>query len=205
MPEQALQRDKVYDPVLRAIHAGIAATVLILLTSGQLLPGLGWSPDSAAYWRIHVWAGYGLLLGLVGRLVWGVVGPGHAQWRAMWFPHIWRDALRSCRFFVAPVTFGHHPVASLAYLAVYAAMILMVTSGLALAAIDRNTGPLYDWIGHAAILKPLVREPHIWTHYLLLGFVLVHFTALILHRRWHGIPVAQAMLTGNQYLPRDTQ
>lgn len=205
MPVQAFQREKVYDPILRLFHAGIAVAVLTLLTTGQFLPGLGWSPESATYWRVHVWAGYGLALALAGRLVWGLVGPHHARWRAMWFPHVWREALNHRRLFVAPGTFGHHPVASLVYLAVYAALVLMVASGLALAAIDRNTGPLYDWLGHAVMLKPLVRTPHAWTHYLLLGFVFVHFTALILHRRLHGIPVAQAMVTGNQYLPRDTQ
>jgi cytochrome b len=201
----ALRREKVYDPVLRLIHGSLAVFVLSLLTTGQWLPGLGWNPDTATYWRFHVWAGYGLFLVLVARLVWGWVGPHHARWRAMWFPMAWREAMRGRRFFVAPASFGHHPVASLAYLTVYAALFVMAATGLALAAIDRNTGPLYDWLGHAAMLKPLVRTPHAWTHFLLLGFVAIHFSAMFLHRRWHGIPVAQAMLTGNQYLSRETR
>lgn len=179
--------------------------VLVLLATGQVGSGLGWGAEATLLWQVHVWSGYGLLTGLVARLTWGLIGPEHARWRALWQPSAWGEALRSRRFFVAPRAFGHHPVASMIYLAVYVGLILMLLTGLALAAIDRNTGPLYDWLGHAALAKPYFRTPHVWGLYPILGFVLVHLSALVLHRRLHGIPVAQAMVSGYQYLRRDTR
>lgn len=205
MAESALLRARVYDPVLRLIHAGNALAVLVLLVSGQVVPGLGWSETATLGWSLHVHAGYALMTGLIARLVWGWVGPGQARWTSLWHPGAWRGAFRHGRWFVAPTAFGHHPVASLAYLVIYAALAVMVVSGLALAAIDRNTGPLYDWLGNAVLWKGGFRMPHAWLQYLVLVFVLAHFSALVLHRRLHGIPVAQAMITGNQYLRRERE
>jgi len=76
----------------------------------------------------------------------------------------------------------------------------MAASGLALAAIDQGTGPLYAVLGHAAELKNLFRLPHEWLQYVFIVFIVAHLGALILHERRHGIPVAQAMVSGYQYI-----
>ncbi|NTV95396.1 MAG: cytochrome b/b6 domain-containing protein [Thiobacillus sp.] len=200
MPPTGLMRRRVYDPVLRLIHAWNGVAVLLLLGSGELAPRLGLGAEAAGAWRLHVWLGYGLLLGLYARLAWGLLGPAEARWPALWHPDAWRSAWRARRVFVAPERYGHHPVASLAYLLVYAGLSALLLSGLALAAIDRNGGPLYDWLGHAVEAKAYARLPHEAMHYLIWLFVALHLAALVLHRTRHGIPVAQAMVTGHQYL-----
>lgn len=199
MQALVLRRERVYDPVLRLIHAWNALLVVLLLITSQLAGWLEFSWEVAALWRLHLWCGYLLIIGLVARLVWGLVGPAHARLTALWRPAQWLRAIRERRFFTAPQAMGHHPTASLAYVVFYAMAWIMVASGLALAAIDQGVGPLYTALGYAFAVESWFRTPHDWLEELLLAFLFLHLAALILHERRHHIPVAQAMVSGYQY------
>lgn len=192
-----LDREPVYDPVLRSIHAWNALAIVLLLLGGRVGEGLGYVPEAVGLWRFHVWAGYALLLGLVARLVWGLVGPSHARIAALWRPRDWLRAVRTRTLFAAPRDWGLHATA--AYLLFYLLLFGMVATGLALAAIEQGRGPLYLWLGHDFSLKKLFREPHEWMENAVLVFVLAHIAALILHEVRHGVPLAQAMVSGFQY------
>lgn len=198
-----MRRERVYDPVLRVIHAWNALLIVLLALSGQLAANLVLEWPAAAVWRLHYWLGLGLILGVTARLLWGLSGPGHARLRTMWHPGPWRAALRTRRYFTAPERFGHHPLASAAYLLVYAGLLVMAFTGLALAAIDQGSGPLYPWLGWAVELKSWFRVPHEWLQYALIAFIGAHLAALIAHERRHGVPIAQAMVSGYQYLKED--
>lgn len=201
MSAVAAIRMPVYDPVLRLIHFWNAGLITILLASGWILPTLGHSVQTYTLWQLHLFLGYGLIVGLAARVVWGLNGPVHARWRAMWQPAAWRETVGKGRLFVASSLPGHHPVASLAYWHIYLILIFMALSGLALAAIDHNTGPLYELLGHAMDWKAPVRQTHVWLSYLVMAYIALHLSAMVLHRRLHGTPVASAMITGYQTLP----
>jgi cytochrome b len=199
MARITLIREKVYDPVLRILHAWIALTMLLLLLSSQAAKWMAFTPEAVALWRVHVWLGYGLLLGVFARLSWALYGPKHANWRQLWTWRAWLAAARNRTFFTEPPRFGHHPLATAAYLALYAIALVMAATGLALAAIDQGQGPFYAWLGQDALLKPWFSVPHDVLEEFVLGFVLLHIAALILHEGRHGIPLAQAMVSGYQY------
>lgn len=199
MSRLRLSRAKVYDPLLRIIHAWNGLAILLLLITSQLGAWLAFTPDGLALWHFHLWAGYALLLGLVARLVWGLQGPRHARLAEFWQAPAWLAALRSRRFFVPASAPGHHPLACAAYLVLYPILLVMAVSGLALAAIKLGQGPLYLWLGHDVTLKPWFRTPHDLLEEFVLGFVLLHIAALILHEARHGVPMAQAMVSGYQY------
>lgn len=203
MARLSLIREKVYDPVLRIIHLWIALTTLLLLLGGQAAKWAALTPESVLLWRVHAWLGYGLLLGLVARLTWALYGPKHANWRQLWTWRAWLAALRQRALFTPPGRFGHHPLATAAYLAFYLMLLIMAVTGFALMAIDQGHGPLYAWLGHAVMLQDWFRVPHDLLEELLLVFVLLHVAALILHEERHGIPLAQAMVSGYQYREDD--
>lgn len=200
MDRVVLRRRRVFDPVLRSIHAWNGLMILLLVVSGQGAGMLELAWPAAALWRLHLWLGYGLVLGLTARIVWAFAGPSHARWRALWHPRAWRAALRERRGFVAPEAYGHHALASAVYLAVYVGVACMAITGLALAAIDQGTGPLRDLLGYAAEFKPWFRVPHEWLQYPMIAFIVAHLAALVLHERLHGVPMAQSMVSGYQYL-----
>ena len=198
-----LERERVYDPVLRSIHAWNALAIVLLLLAGRAGDWLGYTPEAASLWRFHVWIGYGLVLGLVARVTWGLVGPSHARVAALWQPRAWKAALRGRKLFSANEGWGHHAPAAAVYLLLYLLLFGMVVTGLALAAIEQGRGPLYLWLGHDVVLKHRFLAPHAWMENAILAFVVVHIAALILHESRHGVPLAQAMLSGFQYRKTD--
>lgn len=200
-----IEREKVYDPVLRSIHAWNALAIVLLLLAGRAGEWLGYTPEAASLWRFHVWIGYGLVLGLVARVSWGLLGPAPARLATLWQPHAWWQALRNRRLFAEPQGWGHPAAAAALYLLLYLLLFGMAATGLALAAIEQGRGPLYLWLGHDVTLKHLFLEPHAWMENAILAFVVVHIAALILHEARYGVPLAQAMLSGFQYRKADKE
>lgn len=199
MTRQVLIREKVYDPILRTLHAWNGLAILLLVISSQVAEWLQYTPEATVLWRLHVWTGYALVLGLVGRFVWGLNGPEHARLSALWHGRAWWSALRTRKLFSEPEAFGHDHLASGAYLAFYLIVLVMVGSGLALAAIEQGSGPLVLWLGHDVTLKHMFKTPHDFLEKFVWGFVILHIAALILHEARQGTPMAQAMVSGYQY------
>jgi Ni/Fe-hydrogenase 1 B-type cytochrome subunit len=98
MTGQVLIREKVYDPILRILHAWNGLAILLLVLSSLVAEGHRLHARGHALWRFHVWTGYALVLGLVGRIAWGVNGPAHARWSALWHWRDWLAALRARKF-----------------------------------------------------------------------------------------------------------
>jgi len=199
---QALFRKaRVYDPVLRLLHWVNALSITVLLASG--LAALCLEHGQPRAW-LHQWHGlFGatLITGLAARITWGLTGPQHARLMDLWQPASWRAMLESRRLFSAPERFGHHPAASLAYLIAYTLAGVLAATGLMLLAIEQGVGPFGAWLAWDAALRATPDLIHVAAAWAILGFVCLHLAALILHPLLHRVPVAQAMLTGIQYLP----
>lgn len=192
------RRQKVYDPVLRIIHAWNGLTILFMMATVWLSELFERGVGEDTLWTIHIYLGYALVGGLVARLTWGLVGPAHARFSDMWHPAAWWHAVRNFKFTV-PHRIGHDTLASGAYLLVYGLLVVMVVTGLSLAAIEHSMGPLDAWIGDMPWLKGTFKEPHEFIYNLLIVFVVVHIAALIWHEIKDRIPLAQAMVSGYQY------
>lgn len=191
-------RRKVYDPALRLIHLWNGLSILFLMTTIWLSDLFEKGVGEDTLWQLHIYIGYALVLGIVARLTWSIIGPHHARFSDMWHPAAWWDAVRNFNFQAKP-RFGHNTLASGAYLLVYLMLVVMALTGLGLAAIEHSMGPLNPWIGDMPWLKELFEEPHELIYNLLIGFVVIHIAALIWHEHKDKTPLAQAMVTGYQY------
>jgi cytochrome b561 len=101
-----LSREKVFDPILRGIHAWNGLAILLLIVSSQVAAWFQYTPEATSLWRFHVWAGYALVVGLVARLTWGLNGPAHARLAAMWHWRAWLAVVRTRQLFTAPSGVG---------------------------------------------------------------------------------------------------
>ncbi|HOY70870.1 MAG TPA: cytochrome b/b6 domain-containing protein [Methylotenera sp.] len=191
-------RQKVYDPVLRVIHLWNGLAIVFLMVTIWLSELFEKGVGEETLWHVHIYVGYALVVGIVSRLVWGVVGPKHARLSDMWHPAVWWNAVRHFNLQAKP-RFGHNTLASGAYIAVYLMLVVMAVTGLGLAAVEHGMGPFNTWFGDAPWLKDLFEEPHELIYYALMGFVLVHIAALIWHENKDKTPLAQSMVTGYQY------
>lgn len=198
MTQPNTQARRVYDPLLRVLHWGIALAIVALITTSQLADTFEHSTYEKTIWNLHIFAGYGLSSTLLIRLLWGLVGPVSARWKDLWHPAVWKAALRS-RHLPRTHRIGHDAIASLAYLLAYGVMALMVVTGLGLAASEFHTGPLTVWLGDVRWLEDILGEPHEIGFALMLGFISLHMAALVYHQL-RGERVAQSMVTGKQYL-----
>ncbi len=196
--ETTLVRARVYDPVLRVLHWALAGSILLLVATAWLSEFLEEGLSEKAVWLTHISLGYVFAGALLARIVWGVVGPRHARFTALFHARVWAETLRRRRL-VRTRAFGHDPYASLAYLALYAALIVAAVTGLGLAAVEHGAGPLAPWLFDRVGLEEIIEEPHEVMQFVILGFVVMHIGALILHERLEKIPLAQAMISGYQY------
>lgn len=192
------RRQKVYDPVLRVIHLWNGLAILFLMATIWLSELFDKGVGEDTLWQLHIYIGYALVVGVVSRLVWGIIGPHHARFSDMWHPAAWWRALRHFDLKAKP-RFGHNTLASGAYLLVYLLLITMAITGLGLAAIEHSTGPFNAWLGDMPWLKDLFEEPHEIIYNFLMGFVVIHIAALIWHEYKDKTPLAQSMVTGYQY------
>ncbi len=197
MSHSSIQPRRVYDPLLRLLHATLALSIIALIVTSQLADWFEHGPYEKSLWNLHILSGYVLSVGLLTRILWSLVGPASARWRDLWHPAVWKSSLRTLRLPSAHRV-GHDPIASLAYLFAYGVMALMVVTGLGLAASEFQSGPLAGWLGNARWLEDVLGEPHEAGFALMLGFIGLHMAALGFHQL-RGERVAQSMLTGKQY------
>lgn len=197
MSATKLSPHRVYDPLLRTLHWTIALSVVTLVATSQLADAFEHSAAETTLWNAHLVTGYVFVAALLARLLWGAVGPASARWSDLWHPAAWRDLFR----LHLPVSHraGHDPVASLGYLFAYLVMAVMAVTGIGLAAIEFEAGPLVPWLAGAKGFEDLLEEPHEAGFALLLTFIGLHLAALAFHH-WRGERVAQSMITGKQYL-----
>lgn len=194
----SLERQKVYDPVLRLLHLVIGVSILGLAISGKAGEFMDEGSARGGIWTLHITLGYILCGGLLGRLVWGVVGPKHARLSDLFHLGVWLNTLKT-RTRPVLTRFGHDPLASLAYLGFYALAALAGGTGLGLAALEHDRGPLASILFDAVWLEEAFEEPHEVAGTLILFFIVLHLGALIWHEAKEGIPLAQGMVSGYQY------
>lgn len=195
---QSLSRQKVYDPVLRLLHLVMGVSILGLLLTGKAGEFMEEGSAKGGLWTLHIALGYVLSGTLLTRLAWGLVGPKHARWSDMLHLRTWWETLRT-RMRPSVERFGHDPLASLAYLLFYLLAFGAATTGLGLAALEHNRGPLASWLFDAVWLEEAFEEPHEVAGTLILFFILIHLGALVWHEVREGIPLAQGMVSGFQY------
>jgi len=186
----------VFDPLLRIVHWWIVLAVVALISTSQLADLFEESTTEKLLWQWHIVSGYCLAAGLMVRVLWGLVGPKAARWSDLWHPSAWAGMV-SLRW--PRPRRGHDAMASLAFIGFYLIVLMMVGTGLGLAATEFDTGPLASVFGGMRRLEDLFKEPHEVGFTLILIFIGLHLAALVFHQR-RGDKVAQSMVTGKQFV-----
>lgn len=184
---------KAWDVPIRLFHWLLVASILVswytVKTAGEpLLFPIEW----------HARAGYTILVLLVFRWLWGVVGSRHARLRAL---------LRSPRVVARYVAgwfrrhpdlyVGHNPLGGWMTLVLLLSLSLQATSGLVMSDDVLFSAPLAGKLG-GRIEDTLVMLHH-WNGNALFVLVGIHLLAIVLHRL-KGEALVSAMVTGRKRL-----
>lgn len=131
-------------------------------------------------------------------MFWGFRGPKYARFSEMWKWIEWRDAIKR-KSFHFEWFWGHHPLASLTYLLFYGVLHLLSLTGIFLARIEHDLGPIAaGWYDELLYKKELLNI-HENLSFLVTLFIFAHLFAIHWHEKVDHIPVAQSMFNGNQY------
>jgi len=192
---QSVSSYPVWDLPVRVSHWAI-----MLLFAWQFLSGhFDWLP------RVHLWAGYLLLVVLAFRLVWGFVGSESARFGAM---------LKSMRSLVAGLadlgrpgpgySAGHNPVGAISVLLMLSLLVVQSLTGLFVETWGELRGPLAERIGRDTALW--LADVHSLIRWPLLLVIAIHVAAAFWHLGWKRENRIGAMLgNGRLRLPADPQ
>lgn len=200
-----IRRKKIYGLIQRICHFGIAFFTLLLLLSA-------YSADffyeagliRKSLWISHVMAGFSLTFFLVLRIIWGFIGPYHARFSSMWKYQEWKKIFKKNKAKIK-WNWGHHPTASLVYFIFYFILILLSLSGIILAAIEHNLGPLAQGLYDQLKYTNELQEVHEALSLFVIIFITAHLFALFYHELNENIPNIQSMFSGYQYKDEETK
>lgn len=184
-----MRKKYIYDLVTRISHAGIGATILLLLASSQLAQYFYEDGHLRHFfWVIHIYSGYLLIGFFLMRIVWFFKGPKYSR-------------LSNFIKFRTNMKWGwgHHPMAAPAYLLLYATIAFLIYSGLFLARIQFDLGPISEKYYDEMNLLNNFLHNHNTASWLVIIFTITHLGALTFHQIKDRVPIFKSMRTGYQY------
>lgn len=142
----------------------------------------------------HQRFGYAVLVLVLFRIAWGIVGTRHARFAAfVRGPAAIAAYLRGRAVQSTP---GHNPLGALSVVAMLLLLLLQAATGLFANDEIANTGPFYGWVSHSLSnrLTSLHHENSEW----LLVLIGLHLVAVAFYVRFRRQPLLRAMLTGRK-------
>lgn len=183
MTEQ--QRVYVWDLPVRLFHWGLVVALGLAWYSGE--QGLSW-------WDVHKWSGYAVVILVLFRILWGVIGSETARFTdfvagprtvATYLRDWWRDRTPSR---------GHNPLGGWAVLVLVGLVLAQAVTGLFATDDILYSGPLTGYVGSE--MERTMTRLHTRIFDVLLILVTLHVAAIAAYRLVRGERLLIAMITG---------
>lgn len=198
------QKKYVYDLITRITHAGIGLSTLLLFGTAQMAKIFYENGQvTEILWSIHIYLGYVLSAFLMLRFIWFFKGPHYSRLTHFFklrecFEHV-KMMIRTKKIKSIPWGWGHHPLAAFVYFLVYIKLTLLVITGLFLARIEMDFGPLPEKFFDDMKLYDFFIFPHDAASLFIIIFTGIHLVSLYYHQIKDKVPVFISMWTGYQY------
>ncbi|PIC00513.1 cytochrome b/b6 domain-containing protein [Caulobacter sp. X] len=185
---------KLWDAPTRLTHWALVGLI-----------GFSWWSASTGHMDWHRWSGYSVLALITFRLIWGVVGSQSARFSQ--FVKGPRTVLAYARTLgdrTPSSTPGHNPVGALSVLALLAAIVTQVVTGLFSVDIDGlESGPLADRVSFETGRQ--FAQWHDWSFTAIQALVLAHVAAVVFYLVYKRSNLIRPMVTGRRRLDADPQ
>lgn len=150
-----------------------------------------------AYFKYHLWFGYGVVVLAAFRIFWGLVGTRHARFASfLRGPRVTGAYLLGLVRGTAPPTAGHNPVGAWMVVFLLAALLAQGLTGLFANDEIFNTGPLYGYVSDSLSLTLTSWHRRLFD-WILIAIVL-HVLAVIGHRLFAGHDLVGPMFSGRK-------
>ena len=185
---------RVWDAPTRIFHWVMASCVVALLITAQI-------GGAAMEWHFRL--GYTVLVLLMFRFVWGLLGGHWSRFRSFLFPpsqilRYLQGENKGDRWA------GHNPAGALSVFALLGFLALQVTSGLFSDDEISATGPLTRFVSSSWVSNATYYHKEIGK-LVLMALVTLHVSAIIFYYVKKRENLVRAMITGNKHLAELTQ
>ena len=183
---------KVWDLPTRLFHWSLVSLVVIGLMTGFLSP---------EWWMgVHLWAGYGTVLLVIFRLVWGIFGSEYSRLETFTFTPA--EVLAHIRevFFLRPTHYiGHNPAGALMIFALIFILAGITLSGLLVLGGEENQGPLAGAANYQ--VGDMAAGIHGALTIVLMALVVFHIFGVFTEIRLSGENLIKSMIDGYKRVP----
>jgi cytochrome b len=179
---------RVWDLPVRVFHWTLVLAIIGAFVTNRL---------GVAYFQYHIWCGYIVLVLILFRIIWGIIGTKHAR-----FSSFLRGPQATIRYVAKLVRgrdehyAGHNPLG--AWMVVTLLSILGIQAVMGLFANDEifNTGPLSGYVSQTLSLR--LTSLHRYFFYWIIGAVALHIFAVVAHSLFKEENLVRAMMTGRK-------
>lgn len=153
---------------------------------------LSWWSAEEEYYDVHEWTGYTVLVLVVVRIAWGIVGSRHSRFSDFVVgPTRVREYLNG----QCAKSAGHNPLGGWSVLAMVLLLLLQAISGLFNSDDVLFSGPLYYWADTG--FRDAMGVVHEAAFNGLLAFISLHIIAVLFYRFRRGENLVQSMIRGS--------
>jgi Ni/Fe-hydrogenase 1 B-type cytochrome subunit len=215
MPNSPKFKHYIWELPVRWCHWTNVASIVVLAVTGFFI-GTPYNFASSASdftmgWIrfIHFVFAYAFTISVISRVVWSFVGNQYASWREF-FPFATVDGrvkmVKMLRYYMflekkVPETFGHNPMATTAYVVLFALYILMILTGFTLYSQYAPSGIMSRSLGFMSLLisNQGMRLVHHLSMWLIAGFVVNHvYSAVLMDIKEHDGEIS-SIFSGFKY------
>lgn len=182
-----VSRVRVWDLPTRLFHWLLVALVAIALVTGFVAP---------EWWMgLHSAAGYGVVVLIIFRLVWGFLGTEHSRFSSfLRAPRYLRGYLAGLLILRPPHFIGHNPLGVLMIFALGAWLIALTVTGMIVLGGEEKQGPFAGILSYAS--GDAAKFWHSLLAWVLVGFIGAHVLGVIGESLLSRENLARAMVTG---------
>ena len=179
---------KIWDVPVRIFHWSLVTLFIAAYVTNLLGPN---------YFNYHLWAGYGIIVLVVFRILWGFVGTYHAR-----FFNFVSNPVATTKYALSVLKkkdvhyLGHNPLGAVMVVALLLAILVQAVTGLFTNAEIINLGPLYGYINDELSLK--LTSIHRQLFYWIAGAIFLHIAAVLFHVWFKRDNIVKAMFTGKK-------
>jgi cytochrome b len=179
---------RIWDLPVRIFHW----LLVILFAAAYITHILG-----TDYFIYHLWSGYAMLVLVSFRILWGFVGSYYAR-----FSNFVRNPIATIKYAFSVLKktdqhhAGHNPLGALMVIALLLGLLVQAVTGLFTNDEIFNLGPLYTYVSDELSLS--LTSLHRQLYYWILGAVILHIAAVLIHQFLKREKIINAMFTGEK-------
>ncbi|MFK5986734.1 MAG: cytochrome b/b6 domain-containing protein [Pseudomonadota bacterium] len=183
---------KIWDPWVRLFHWSLVLAFLVAyFTEDNFL-------------KLHSYAGYSIILLLLMRIVWGIIGTKHARFADfIYSPAHIIQFIKETLAFKAKRYIGHNPAGGAMILILIISLILCILTGLAVYGAEEQAGPMAEWfVQNSGFWGNIFEELHEFCANFIVFLILIHILGVIFESFVHQENLIKSMLTGKKHMEK---